>query len=419
MQLILINPCFPYAGSDKFPLGLAYIAGIAQKFHIDVTVIDENIGDELHTGKIATADLIGLTITTPAYPRALEIIKICNENRKRGSLLFCGGHHPTFCAEALFDAGIDLVFREEADISFTQFLDAILINKPWTETLGISYHSPQKQIIHNPFMPLISDLDSIPFPAWSPFSIAKYPVLSVTTSRGCPYHCSYCAAAQFWHNQIRYRSIANVLAEIDELLAFTPVKEIKFQDSVFTMNKTRTKALLNQFIAKKYTFSWSCETRADVLDFELIQLMQKSGCKSIMVGLESGSQSVLDLNNRKMNIASFIDICHTITHLGIGLRISVIFGLPSENSTTVEETLTLLKKISPNVIFLNLATIYPGCTLETTQTIQNHPQWIADFKGHGRGGQQILPKNMTPHEYRKLATYMKNEIHKLNTTHWM
>jgi radical SAM superfamily enzyme YgiQ (UPF0313 family) len=413
----LINPTFPYVGKDNFPIGLGYIAAcIIQQGH-HIIVVDENMGDTIPWDLIDQFDIIGFTSTTPAFPRVKEILSQLNEKKLPTTIIIAGGHHPTFRSEELLEIGVNIVIRGEGDNTIIQLFERLSNDQDWHILQGISYKE-NDLYQHNPLPPLIQDLDALPFPAWNLFNYSKYDPMSVITSRGCPYKCSYCAAANFWEHKIRFRSISNVIQELDELTQLFPYTQIKFQDSAFTVNEQRTIELLNAMISKDYSFQWICETRADNLNENLIQLMKQAKCKVIMLGIESGSQRVLDRNQRSMSIEKIIQTCELIKKQGIGLRFSVIFGLPGENKESVEDTIQLLKRIQPNITFLNLATIYPGCAMECCPTIKPNEKWVQSIGGHGIGADLVLPEGMTARDYRTLANHLKREIKKINRLNW-
>jgi radical SAM superfamily enzyme YgiQ (UPF0313 family) len=421
--ILLINPRFPYAGKDTFPLGLGYIAAVARRHGYSVVTIDENIGQSIPFPTLSSFDVIGLTITTPAFPRAKEILHNLRMRKKPECFILAGGVHATFCPEEVLAAGVDVVIRGEGENSFGQLLSSS--SASWDQIPGLSFFLDRTRvrpgIQHTPDAPLIEALDNISYPAHDCFDINRYVPMSVITSRGCPYHCAYCAATAFWQHLTRFRGIFSVLNEITELCSKWGCTQIKFQDSLFTMDKRRTLELLHGFQTISPSFQWSCETRADYLDDELIVLMARTGCKSIMLGIESGDQSILDHAERHMNLDQIKTTCRAITAHGIGLRISVIFGLPGETAETVEKTITLLQEIQPNVTFLNLATVYPGCKFAENPSLRfasHSEQWLAGFGGHGPGGKIILPEGMTVEGYRKLANQFAEYIRQLNRIHW-
>ena len=113
-------------------------------------------------------------------------------------------------------------------------------------------------------------------------------------------------------------------------------------------------------IDRQYPFQWVCETRADTLDEDLVLLMKQANCKVIMLGIESGDQIILDSNNRRMDVDQILAVSEIIQRQKIGLRFSVIFGLPGETAETVEHTLKLLRQIRPEHYFSQFSHHLPG-----------------------------------------------------------
>jgi radical SAM superfamily enzyme YgiQ (UPF0313 family) len=418
MKIILINPGFRYTGKDLFPLGLAYIAAVCKKAGLFVQVVDQNINQQIPWEALPEFDLIALSLTTPAFQKAKRLITELQAKKNPNALLIAGGHHPTFCPDETLQAGFDIAIRGEAEITIQNLIEKLIHKLDWADIDGISFIDTTQTIKSNKNQEPIKNLDKIGFPVLDLFHYQSYNPISIITSRGCPYHCVYCAAAEFWGHKTRFRSIENVIQEMDQISTFHPFKELKFQDSVFTLNKKRTLALLQKIAEKKYPFHWSCETRADCIDEEIVDACVQSKCKSIMLGLESGSQAILDRSNRKIHVTQIKAAAQLIMKRGIGLRISVIFGLPWETTETVRETLQLLQEIKPNVTFLNLATLYPGCTFQNASLHSQNETWIRQFGGHGMGGQLILPNAMKPADYRKNAEICRKAIELLNKVHW-
>jgi radical SAM superfamily enzyme YgiQ (UPF0313 family) len=366
-------------------------------------------------------DVVGLSVTTPAFSHAAELMSAVRNSGKFTGTIIAGGHHPTFCPEEVLRAGADIAVRGEGDVIFPLVLEALARGQPsatLSEVPGISFCDVSGEIQHSAAAGLIPDLASVPHPAWDLFRYAAYSPMSVITSRGCPYRCGYCGAAAFWQHSTRMRPVPDVINELDALLQLYPYTNIKFQDSVFTLNKRRTLDLLQAIADRQYPLRWICETRADALDAEVVRLMLAAGCKTIMLGVESGSQAVLNENDRHLDPHQLVDVCHLIRSRGIGLRVSVIFGLPGETRDTVEETIILLRDIKANVTFLNLATAYPGCPLARHATASFEESWLKSFGGHGVGGRLVLPEGMKSQEYRHLVDHLQQEIRILNRLHW-
>lgn len=409
MRLLLIHPRFPYRGRDAFPLGLGYLGAVAREM-AEIEVVDENCAP-IDPSMLSTdpPDVVGISSTTPSFPRALEI---AGEIKKQAedTLIIMGGTHATFCPEEALKGGADIVVRGEGENTLSEILEG----RPLEGIKGISYMLDGKAV-HNPGRELREDLDSIPFPAWDAFSLNDYDIMSIITSRGCPYSCLYCCAARFWRRRVRYRSPENVLEELREI-ASMGYTMVRFMDSTFTLNKDHALRICELMKKEGLDFSWSCETRADSLDDELLGALADSGCNLLCLGVDSGSQRVLDETHRRMRVEAVRKAFRKIREHGMSTRAYITFGFPGESEKSVQETVKLLREIRPDQILLSLATAYPGTELWSMgrkRSVQPHPSWIAKFHGHGYGGRLYLPQELTRKEYMRLADYLWTEVRNL------
>lgn len=409
MRLLLVHPRFPYRGRDAFPLGLGYLGAVARE-KATVEAVDENY-TPLDFDRLAAdpPDIVGISSTTPSFPRAMEIA--AEIKRRAGeTLVLMGGTHVTFCPEEALRSGVDIVVRGEGERTLMEILDGL----PLKDVKGVSYKSADR-VIHNSWRELQEDLDSLPLPAWDAFSLKHYDIMSIITSRGCPYACLYCCAAKFWKRRVRYRSPENVLEELREI-ASMGYTMVRFMDSTFTLNREHAMRICELMKKEGLDFSWSCETRADSLDNDLLRTLADSGCNLLCLGVDSGSQRVLDETQRKMRVAVVKAAFRKIREHGMSTRAYVTFGFPGESEKSVRETVKLLREIQPDQILLSLATAYPGTELwnmKQSRHVYPHPSWIAKFHGHGYGGRLFLPEGLSRKDYMRLADYLWGEVRKL------
>ncbi|MFH1773630.1 MAG: radical SAM protein [Methanobacteriota archaeon] len=405
MRLLLIHPKFPYRGKDLFPIGLGYLASVARD-RAEVFVLDENV-EAFDAEKIRkiSPDIIGITATTPSFPRAVEIVRAIKEIKAK---IIMGGTHVTFAPEEALREGAGVVIRGEGEATFSELLDSKNLEK----INGISYVTDGK-IIHNPDRELIKNLDEIPFPAREYFPLKEYGIMSLVTSRGCPYSCSYCSSTRFWRQRVRFRSPENVIEELKQIskLGF---KLVRFMDSTFTLDQQRAIRIC-ELIKESIDIKWSCETRADFVSDALLEALSSAGCRLICLGVDSGSQEVLDKCRRSIDVATMKKAFEKIRKYGISTRAYITFGFPEETEKTVKETIRFLEEVKPEQNLLSLATAYPGTELWSGKTIEAHPDWIAKFHGHGVGGRLYLPEGMTRKEYIRLAEEMWKAVKKLNS----
>lgn len=217
----------------------------------------------------------------------------------------------------------------------------------------------------------IKNVDELPFPDWTQFPINKYsyspalikkPVLTMLTSRGCPYSCSfYCPYPITAGKKWRARSVENIIKEMEYLKNEYGVKAIDFRDAIFTLDKERTLRLCQSIIEKKLDIIWSCETRLDCLDEGLIEVMHQAGLRNLNVGIESASAEVLKKSNRLPIEVShqegIISYCHK---LGISVAAFYILGLEGATEESILATIDYASKLNTLVAQFTISTPYPG-----------------------------------------------------------
>jgi radical SAM superfamily enzyme YgiQ (UPF0313 family) len=420
-RILLIHPSFKYTGTDNFPLGLGYVAAILKKQgYQNITIVDEQqyqIGKD-QIERVYKPDIVGVSLTTPSFPRTKNILKsIKRTAESKQPLVLLGGVHPTFRTEESLEVGGDIIVRGEADNTLIHlFSDS---SNMLDDINGISYYDSDNFMIkHNPDSEEVKDLDSIPFPARELFQKDNYSVMSITTSRGCPYNCSYCSATTYWNNKVRYHSVEYVIKELKSI-ADLGYKLIIFEDATFSVQFKRTEAICQELIINKDINSlvWSCETRPDRLNNDLLNIFDQSRCIMINLGVESASEDVLKVNKRNIKLERVIDAIQTVKKLRSTIQVMMIFGLPGENEQSVKETINFLDTYKPDRVLLSLATAYPGTELDHTTSRINLPlSWRKKFIGHGGDQYSPLyfPENLTKDEYMSLAEQLLETVQKVN-----
>lgn len=217
----------------------------------------------------------------------------------------------------------------------------------------------------------VENLDILPFPDWSLFPIDKYsyspalnkkPVTVMLTSRGCPYSCAYyCAYPILAGTSLRLRSLDNVIEEIKYLVKKYNIKAIDFRDPLFTCHRQRVKEFAERLINNKIKVIWSCETRLDQIDKELLNVMHRAGLRNVNVGIESSDAEILKKSQR-LPIANdyqkeMVAYCH---RLGITVAAFYLIGLEDDTEESIGQTVTYAKKLNTQVAQFAIITPYPG-----------------------------------------------------------
>jgi len=389
MKILLISPHL--VASDRYgkalgkvgtisePLSLAYLAAaIKEKRNDNVTILDacalnyttQNIEEYLKKSKW---DIIGLTVLTPMYQKALEIIEIIKGVDKDVKIIV-GGPHPTiFPEETLkYNPNIDLAIYGEGEITIIELLGALEKNKSLSKIKGLVYRKGKKIIKTQP-RPFIKNLDEISIPARELLNMSLYkpaptyynklPSFLMLTSRGCPYRCVYCSKVS--GNLYRHHSIDRIIKEMNILIDKYNAKEIIFRDDTFTIDKKHIEDLCQEIIKRGLNkkIKWTCMTRVPLVTEDLLKLMKKAGCWSIHYGVESGSQRLLDLIQKDITIKQVKDAFKWTRKAGIEIKAFFMLGLPTETKEESLQTIKFTKDSKPDWIQVTITVPYPGTKL--------------------------------------------------------
>jgi len=385
MKVLLISPPFTmYAGIKghgglSAPLNLGYLTSyvLSKSDRFDIEILDaealeltyEQIIDHIN---VENPRLVGITTTTPSFD---IVIKLCSEIRKANPKIdiVLGGPHVTALPEESLKLDlVKFVVVGEGEQTFLELLNAIADEENLRSIRGLAFKDDDNNIHINERRELIEDLDSIPMPARDrmPFHLYYSPptkslglgkVVTMLTSRGCPYSCNYCISGVMWgKGNVRYGSSESVLGEMEYCIENYNAKEFNFHDDLFVAHKTRLKAICEGIEKRGWDIGWVCMARVDFIDEERIMWMKKAGCRKIAFGVESGSEMILRRMNKRQDIAKVrtaFDICRK--H-GIETGAAFMLGYLDETEDTIRETIALMKELDPDTVSIFQASPYPG-----------------------------------------------------------
>lgn len=309
-----------------------------------------------------------------------------------------GGNHASYIAYEILkkSPGIDIVVRFEGEIPFKMLSEAIFNrNYDFTNIPSITYRS-NGEIKKNPQVELMKDISELPILNREFFKdIVKtkediYHV-DIISARGCPFNCTFCNCNHYWSKRYRVRLIDSVVREIEDLKTNYPnLKSIRIRDESVTINKHRCKMLCDAIKKNGYDFEFQAHSRLDGLDEEVIQYLSGAGFKLVFIGMESGSQRILNLMNKGIDISRSAEIVPLLRKYGIRFRISFMSETPDEKLKDIKKTIKLIKnlKLSSKTHEYYVGTgvaIYPG-TADCQKFLKLNPdyEWLTkdyNFKG--------------------------------------
>jgi len=363
MRTLLINTPYPSAECPTIPLGLAYIAAVLEKEGMEVHVQDFLVAKysrEKLAAKIAdfAPEIVGITSVTMNYPIASRILRDCKEIDGNIITVIGGAHVSFWTEEALREAPwIDIVVRGEGEYTMLE----IARGKSLAEIDGIAFIENGATVLTRPRQ-WIQNLDELPFPARHLFPLARYRAISgecgLITSRGCPFHCTFCVGHKMVGRKGRFRNPGLVVDEVEQILEYG-FDSINVADDLLTLNRRHLYAFCDEVTARKLKFKWTAFSRVDTVNPELLARMKEVGCSFICYGVESGNQKILDIARKKITLEKIKEAVRLSRDAGIKNLASFIIGLPGETKETLKETVDFAKGLGTYYAF-HLLSPFPG-----------------------------------------------------------
>jgi len=425
-KVILISP--PYvdlygklskAAGRYFPLGLGYIASYLRTCgNHDVTMYEPEAQklryeDIAHLIKKNTPDVVGLTCSTPNFFRALELAEIARENSHAKIVL--GGVHasalPEFIMSSYSDL-IDCVVVGEGELTMLELVNAYENSKNIDDVKGVVLLKDGK-VVRNECRQFVEDLDSIPFPARDliPQSLfvpnlhnARYRnCVSILTSRGCPFNCSFCASRVVSGKKYRMHSAEYVLEEMAMLKREYRAEQLLITDDTFTINHERLEQICRGMIDRRLDLKWFCFSQVNVVNRKILTMMKKAGCYNIGFGVESADEEILRRMGKPIKPEKALEAVRMANEIGLKTQAFYIFGSPGETKEQMEATVRFAKKIESTLAFFNMLVPFPG-TKEFEYYFSSVPLKEIEWKNFVAVGEACVLKNATvpPRDIEKL-----------------
>jgi radical SAM superfamily enzyme YgiQ (UPF0313 family) len=244
-------------------------------------------------------------------------------------------------------------------------LEAEASDEPYASILGLAWRKGD-EIIINPDRPFIPNLDDLPIPRHEllPLDKQRMPMIKgpftfIVTSRGCPAGCKYCIKHVSYQNSVRVRSAENIVEEI-EYLNRLGIYNIHMYADLFTVNRQHVMDLCNLLIAKGIKIKWTCNSRVDYVDEELLAKMGQAGCWLISWGIESANELILKRARKGYKKEQAFKALQWAHDAGIMNWGYFIIGLPGETEESIQETIVYSKQLPLDIALFHIAAPYPG-----------------------------------------------------------
>jgi radical SAM superfamily enzyme YgiQ (UPF0313 family) len=338
-KVVLYNP---RAVFYTMPLALMAIASALDRDNIDVVIVDGRLENDPVAAVIAAARsavCVGVTVLTGApIHDALAVSRAIKSTYPTMPIVWGGWHPSLFASECLDEPAVDIVVSGQGEDTFRNIVDRLIAGEP---VAGMQ-SAPLKDLNAFP----AHDYSLIPVERF--FALKGSRQIDYISSQGCRFRCAFCADPAVFNRGwtgLEPERIAGEIAFLDQRYS---VDDVAFQDETFFTHTQRVNALADEFLKRNLSITWTATLRADQacrLGDELFAKVVRSGLRRVMVGVESGSQEMLDRLQKDMKLEQVRATADMCTRHGVGAIFNFIVGFPGESEPSMQATLALAKEL--------------------------------------------------------------------------
>lgn len=407
MRILLTTPLLGgFSTKEPMPpLGITYIAGTLEQNGYTVRILDNylkktNASEFVKIVKEFMPSIIGITCNVENRFDAFKLSNIIKETSKE-IIVILGGPFPSVCHKEIIEdiMSVDVAVKGEGEYTLLDIVKCVEQGNQFDDIEGITYRT-KDGIKINKSRTYIKNLDELHFPAFHLLKIYEYPdymrkyrdgflgktnknavyTASLIFGRGCPFNCSFCSSKELWQRSYRMLSPENAIRQIEYFINLG-VNAFAFFDDHLLLNKKWFSEFTKQIRKKELKFIFKCLARADSIDKEIVGELKDIGCKTITIGIESGSPDVLTLMKKSSNVARTENAVKLLRENGILDTGGCILNIPGETFENILESLRFFKGLGDKYrrhfsLPVNVI-IYPGTDLERIAIKNGH---ITNFR---------------------------------------
>lgn len=398
--------CLPFPfESERFSSHAEYLEGCGDYDH----PAWRDLREELRRFR---PDLVGISVTTTTYQSAVSASKLCKSENPSAKVIWGGPHATAVPRDVLRRvAEVDIVVAGEGEETMVELCAALEKGRDPAQVLGTWLRNMEKGE-GKPPRPLAENLDQLPLPLRNREHLSFAQLYDnntlgvVATSRGCPFDCAFCASRITWGRKVRWRSTDSVMEELRELASKHSVRYVEFTDDSFTARHAYVREIAQRISEEKVRIKWSCGTRADLITEDIIRVMHENGCELIYIGVESGSERLLEVVGKKATVERIKKGIDHVDKAGLRRCLFFMMGFPDETIEDLEMTRDLMTELGGQIV-LSVFSPYPGTRLfEECRELGILPK-EPDWSGYSNLciDQYFAPSN-PPEDFKRVAHEM-------------
>jgi anaerobic magnesium-protoporphyrin IX monomethyl ester cyclase len=403
MRVVLVRAPEDQLHDDRLdpPLGLMYLACALEDAGHEAVIVDLCGGRGFE--EIPLGDIYGVSAFTTSYHVALKIAKYLRA-REPNAVLVAGGPHVSAVKEKVLTEGFDYAFVGEAEVTFPALLEQIATRRLLNRVVDGTE---------------VSTLDDARFD-FGTVELDSYTrtvegsrCATFLSARGCPYKCRFCWTPNNF-GAVRFHSAEYIRSHLEDLRNHRGIRAITFHDDSFLASKERAFVIADMLC--EMDFAWRAECNLLHLKPDTCEKLATTGCKHILVGLETGSPTMLRAMRKPQNQAVIADGIRNAVEAGLIVRASLLVGFPGETWETVRESVAFLADLPFQEYSLYNFTPFPG-TDPYVNPEQYGIEWISEdyedfylLKGHNEANYSYRTKDFGPEQLREWREYMVAEL---------
>jgi radical SAM superfamily enzyme YgiQ (UPF0313 family) len=353
------------------PLGILYISAWLEKHGYDNEIFDSTFSSFDQLSSTIENNKPRIVAIYTNLMTKLNVLRIIRYIRSRPELhqtkIVLGGPEVRNHADNFLQHGADFIVLGEGEESMLELTNYIINGEGSISAIsGIIYKDATGGLCKTNEREKLKDLDRLPLPNRQKVNLQLYfdawkekhgtSSITLNTMRGCPYSCKWCSRAVYGASY-RRRTPAHVADEIAWIQENYSVDSIWFVDDVFTISHKWLAAFNTELKSRNLKVAYECITRADRMNEEVVKQLKESGCFRVWIGAESGSQKVIDLMDRRVEVGQVRDMIHLAKRYGIEAGTFIMVGYPGETKEDIFETARHLKSSDPDHFTITVA--YP------------------------------------------------------------